>query len=115
MIMASTTSPVKIPKKPQHSDVREYPRKAFHGDVFLKQDGLHPVTAVDLGVGGLAFNTVMPVELEQEVDLVMLNQSVTINGHVRSKVMEQDHWRVGVAFSEPQMDVVDVILSLARS
>lgn len=93
---------------------RIHKRDPFQGDVFLKQEGFQPVSAVDLSYGGLAFSTQHQMELEQEIDLVMLNKSVTVSGQVRSKVFESNQWRVGVSFSEPQVEVVDVILALGQ-
>ena len=67
--------------------------------------------SLDLSYGGISVRSQAPMPVGDTLDVILLNQSVSIKGRVRStqRVGNRDY-RVGVAFEEEQDVIVDIAL-----
>jgi hypothetical protein len=102
------------------SEARKFPRIPFEGTVYLNDteeetDG-DGVRACDLSLGGLSVLCFRTVGMGREVDLDFLERNVRVRGVTRHEAPgpRATVWRIGIQFSEPQPELVEVILSLVK-
>lgn len=90
---------------------RRHARYPFTDAVQCRAGSVLDGSGVDISVGGIGFTTAHELSPGTPVEIVLLNNSVSIKGEVRfRREAATGRFRVGVAFEQPQVDIVDVVL-----
>ncbi len=71
---------------------------------------------IDISNGGVSFTSTTPLPLGSLVDVILLNNNVSVAGNVRYlEKINETHYRIGVEFESEEGDVIEVMLKTDNS
>ncbi len=98
----------------QDSDARRYARRPYAGLVVCVDDEECDLASLDLSAGGVGVLSTRSFAVGQKVTLAFLKRNVQVEGVVRRvRLVYSCDWQVGIAFSHPQNELVDVVRSVS--